>query len=296
MNKKRTLAFKHVGILIKPTPDPALPEVLQRLTDFLDKKAVPWSVEAQQRHHFNNNDVMTFDRLEQPDSDLIIVIGGDGTLLNAARMLARWDVPVLGVNLGRLGFLVDVNPEEIESHLTAVFEGRYVEESRFLLNGALMRGDTILMQEVAFNDVIFKMKDPVRMAEFSMHIDGQLVNVQRSDGVIVCTPAGSTAYALSAGGPLISPDLDAIGIVSICPHTLSYRPIVVSADCRIEIEPSRSSRGGSIVSFDGQINQSLEEGERLVISRHEQPIRLIHPAGHNHFAILRNKLNWGGRF
>jgi len=290
------LAFRHVGILIKPTHDPALPVVLRRMTDFLDNRGVRWSVEVQHRHHFDEDDIGTFDRLERPDCDLIIVIGGDGTLLNAARMLARWDVPVLGVNLGRLGFLVDVAPEDIEDQLDAILHGDCEEESRFLLNGALMREDAMLMQGVAFNDIVFKMRDPARMVEFSMHVDGQLVNVQRSDGVIVCTPAGSTAYSLSAGGPLISPELDAIGIVSICPHTLSYRPIVVSAERTIEIEPAYSSRGGGVVSFDGQINQQLEEGERLVIRRHDQQVRLIHPAGHNHFEILRNKLNWGGRF
>ncbi|MFP4155765.1 MAG: NAD(+) kinase [Halothiobacillaceae bacterium] len=296
MSRKPSKAFRHVGILIKPTHDPVLPDVLRRLAAFLDERKTRWSVEVQHRHHFEDIEVETFERLEHPDCDLIIVIGGDGTLLNAARMLARWNVPVMGVNLGRLGFLVDVAPNEIETQLGAVLQGEYVEESRILLDGALIREDTTLMRGVAFNDIVFKMRDPARMVEFSMHIDGRLVNVQRSDGVIICTPAGSTAYALSAGGPLISPELDAVGIVSICPHTLSYRPIVISAQSTIDIEPAGDSRGAGIVSFDGQINHRMEQGDRLVIRRHEQHVRLIHPAGHDHFAVLRNKLNWGGKF
>ncbi len=295
---KRQPVFQRIGIILKPGQDETLSRVFCDLIAFLDRHDIGWAIEedAETPEAIHRNRRKQPDRFhrDHPDCDLIVVLGGDGTFLNAARSLTHWDVPVLGINLGRLGFLVDVNPAEIETHLGDLLCGDYCEEARFLLEGSLMRDETAIMRGVALNDIVFKMRDPARMVEFEMRIGGRVLNRQRSDGVVVCTPTGSTAYALSAGGPLISPELDAVGIVSICPHTLSYRPIVVSADHMIEIEPVIQSRGGGVVSFDGQINHPLELGDTLMIRKHDRRIRLIHPPNHDHYALLRNKLAWGG--
>lgn len=284
-------AFSRLGIIVKPDGGEALAEVYRNLAAVAEAHGVAWALEEGAENPDPSITAARFSR-DRIDRDLIVVIGGDGTMLNAARSLCLHDVPILGVNLGRLGFLADVSPGEVQRHLSAILEGRYSEERRFLLQGSLMRNDTRIMESVALNDITFKMRDPARMVEFEMCIDGTLVNQQRSDGVVVCTPTGSTAYALSAGGPLIAPDLHAVGIVSICPHTLSYRPIVVDARHLIEIRPVEGSRGGGVVSFDGQLNQPLKCGDVLAISKYEHDIRLIHPAGHDHYSLLRDKLCW----
>ncbi len=284
-------AFPRLGIIIKPDGGEPLAEVYRNLVAIAEAHGVDWALEDGAENPDPNIPVRRFSR-DRIKCDLIVVIGGDGTMLNAARSLCQHDVPILGVNLGRLGFLADVKPVEVQRHLAAILEGRYSEERRFLLQGSLMRNDVRIMEAVALNDITFKMRDPARMVEFEMCIDGTLVNQQRSDGVVVCTPTGSTAYALSAGGPLIAPDLHAVGIVSICPHTLSYRPIVVDARHLIEICPVEGSRGGGVVSFDGQLNQPLEYGDVLSISKYVHDIRLIHPAGHDHYSLLRDKLGW----
>lgn len=284
--------FKRIGIITKPAADLAIRTAFKKLTSLLDEMGIDWALEQSCDSPISRMQPARFER-NQPDRDLIIVLGGDGTLLNAARSLSQWDIPIMGVNLGRLGFLVDIRPSDLKLYLSAILRGRFVEDRRFLLEGTLMRGDTRVMNAIALNDVTFKMRDPARMVEFEMRIDGRLLNHQRSDGVVICTPTGSTAYALSAGGPLIAPDLPAIGIVSICPHTLSYRPIVISDSHVIEIVPKAQSRGGGSVSFDGQINQPLEVGDALVIRRHHHDIRLIHPCGHDYYTLLRTKLCWG---
>ena len=284
-------AFTRLGIITKPGGGNALAEVYRSLVAVAERHGAHWALDEGAENPVPSIQAERFSR-DRIDRDLIVVIGGDGTMLNAARSLCSHEVPILGVNLGRLGFLADVGPREVERHLSAILEGNYCDERRFLLQGSLMRNDTRIMESVALNDITFKMRDPARMVEFEMSIDGTLVNQQRSDGVVVCTPTGSTAYALSAGGPLIAPDLHAVGIVSICPHTLSYRPIVVDARHLIEIRPVEGSRGGGVVSFDGQLNQPLECGDVLAISKYEHEIRLIHPAGHDHYSLLRDKLCW----
>jgi NAD+ kinase len=284
--------FSRLGVIVKPDGSPTLAEVYRNLVSVAESLDVDWALEESSNNPDPDIEAPRFSR-NRLDRDLVVVIGGDGTLLSAARSLCQHeDVAILGVNLGRLGFLADVGPNDIERHLSAIIQGEYSEERRFLLRGCLMRNDTRIMESVALNDITFKMRDPARMVEFEMCIDGTLVNRQRSDGVVACTPTGSTAYALSAGGPLIAPDLSAVGIVSICPHTLSYRPIVIDARHLIEIRPVETSRGGGVVSFDGQLNQPLECGDVLAISRYEHDIRLIHPAGHDHYALLRDKLCW----
>lgn len=223
--------------------------------------------------------------------DLAIIVGGDGTLLSAAREFADHQVPLLGVNLGRLGFLVDISPDDLEVSLGAVLDGEYDEDRRFLLHATISGQPPAL----AFNDVVLHKWNIARMIEFETWIDGRFVYTQRSDGLIISTPTGSTAYALSGGGPLLAPGLDVIALVPICPHTLSNRPIVVHADSEIEIAVCGHTDPRDVrVTCDGAARLTMNAGDKLHIHRHENPVRLLHPVGHDHFDVLRAKLGWGG--
>ncbi|MDD3608798.1 MAG: NAD(+) kinase [Halothiobacillaceae bacterium] len=284
--------FNRIGLFAKPIDDPRLRQTLAALVAHLESRQRYLMAEAGTLPLLPHP-LPSFTLADQPVLDLAIAVGGDGTLLNAARAAARWGVPVVGVNLGRLGFLVDISPDEMPGCLDQLLAGHYLEERRFMLDGAIMRDGAVLTRAVAFNDVVFKVRDVVRMVEFSIRIDGRHVNTQRSDGLVVSTPAGSTAYALSAGGPLLAPDLHAMVLAPICPHTLSQRPIVVNADSVIEIRPTPQTRNLGLVSFDGQVNRELEPGDTLIIRRGLHDARLLHPADHDYFHILRAKLKWG---
>ncbi len=227
--------------------------------------------------------------------DLVIVVGGDGTLLHAARSLVDYEVPLLGINLGRLGFLADVTPSDLAKTLDHIFAGNYQEEQRTLLHARIMRKGKQVNESSAFNDVVVHTCNVARMIEYEVHIGGQFVNSARSDGMIVSTPTGSTAYALSGGGPILHPSLNALVLVPICPHTMSYRPIVVDADSTIEIVISESNQPQAQCSCDGQIDLSLKNGDRVIIEKKTNPIRLIHPEKYNYYSILRAKLHWGKR-
>lgn len=226
--------------------------------------------------------------------DLAIVLGGDGTLLTAARALSDHEVPIIGVNLGRLGFLVDVSTEHaMLDQIDAILSGDCIEEKRFLLEGKVMRGEECLTQECAFNDVIIHNRKEVRMIEYSVEINGRHVNHDRADGLIVSTPTGSTAYALSSGGPILHPTLEAIALVPVCPHTLSHRPVVVGADSKIVLQLDPECDVTAQVTFDGQANQSLKPGDRIHIQRKPKGVTLLHPRDYNFYNVLRAKLRWG---
>ncbi len=225
--------------------------------------------------------------------DLAIVVGGDGTLLTAARSLADAGVPIMGVNLGRLGFLVDISPNTILERLDEMLAGRYTEEQRFLVCAAIEREGRVIQSALAFNDVVMRIKNVVRMIEFETWIDGAFVNIQRADGIVVSTPTGSTAYALSGGGPILHPALEALLLLPICPHTLSSRPIVVDASARIEIRVCPGIREIGQVVSDGQNNIDVAAGDILRIQRRDPRIRLLHPADYDYYGILREKLRWG---
>ena len=219
------------------------------------------------------------------------MVGGDGTLLNAARSLAECGVAVLGVNLGRLGFLVDVSPEEMPDQLDRILAGDFTEEQRTLLHMTVTRDGKVLGESAALNDVVVHKKDIARMIELDTYIDRHFLNTNRSDGLIISTPTGSTAYALSGGGPILHPRLDAITLVPICPHTLSNRPIVLHDESTIEIVIHKGTLEAT-VSCDGQVNQSLEADDLITVRKHDHALRLLHPPGHDYFAVLREKLRW----
>jgi len=223
--------------------------------------------------------------------DLIIVIGGDGTLLQAARLLAKYDVCLLGINLGRLGFLTDISPTKMEKYLNEILSGQFLEESRFLIQAEIFRHGRCLSHCNALNDIVIHRWDMSHMVTFETIVNGHFVARQRSDGLIVATPTGSTAYALSSGGPLIHPSLNALLLVSICPHTLSNRPLVIDGDSCIEIMLDELQTGQAQLNNDGILSQKLIPGDRIIIEK-RQHIRLIHPCGHDYYATLRAKLNW----
>jgi len=227
--------------------------------------------------------------------DLAVIIGGDGTLLNAARSLVSFNVPLLGVNLGRLGFLTDISPENLEQTLDEIFAGEYTEEPRGLLRTRIFRQGELINQSSAFNDVVIHKWNGARMLEYETYIDKHFINTTRSDGIIVSTPTGSTGYALSGGGPLLHPSLHAIVLVPICPHSMSYRPLVVYADSEIKIIVKDCNQAEAQVTCDGQINLGLQAEDKIHITREENLIRLIHPRSYDYYAMLRAKLHWGKR-
>lgn len=229
------------------------------------------------------------------ECDLAIIVGGDGTLLNAARKLVDFNVPILGVNLGRLGFLVDISPAELTQRLDEIFAGKYEEEHRILLSVVVNHKDGTISKSDAFNDVVIHKREVARMVETETYIDGKFLNNMRADGLIVSTPTGSTAYALSGGGPILQPDLDAMVLVPICPHTMSFRPIVIDGDSKIEIIIKESTSKAQI-TCDGQINLNLDAGDKVLIHKKNKVIRLIHPCKHDYYEILRAKLRWGENF
>lgn len=227
-------------------------------------------------------------------ADLAVVVGGDGTLLDAGRALAPAGVPILGVNQGRLGFMVDVPPEHTAETLCAVLRGDYEAEERLILSATLKRQhEPDSAPHTAVNDVVLRNQANIRMLEFESWMDDEFISLHRADGMIVCSPTGSTAYALSGGGPLLHPALQAMALVPICPHTLSDRPIVVGAEQRVRLVVRGDDRSQAMATFDGQISETLQCGDAVEITRGPAPLTLIHPAGYSYFGILRNKLRWG---
>jgi len=225
--------------------------------------------------------------------DLVIVVGGDGSLLGAARALARFNTPVLGINRGRLGFLTDISPdEEMLDAVQDVLDGEYIEERRFLLDAEVKRDGNPIGAAAALNDVVLHPGKSARMIAFDLYIEGQFVYSLRSDGLIVSTPTGSTAYSLSGGGPIMHPRLDALVLVPMFPHTLSSRPIVVDGKSEIKIVVSAEQEIYPTVSCDGQNHIPCAPGDAITIRKKSHKLKLIHPKGHNFYEICRTKLGW----
>ncbi len=225
-------------------------------------------------------------------ADLVIAIGGDGTMLYASRLVAGQGVPLLGINRGRLGFLADITPGEMLRRLDEVLAGEYDEDQRLMLEAIIENGEEP-RRALALNDVVLQKRDTGRMLDFENWIDGVYVNTHGGDGLVIATPTGSTAYALSGGGPILHPSLDAITLVPICPHTLSDRPIVIRADAQLEIRVLERPDTRAEVSCDGQPLGELTAGQRLMVRAAKEHVVLIHPRGYDYFRLLRSKLHWG---
>ncbi len=225
--------------------------------------------------------------------DLAVVVGGDGTLLGAARELARYDIPLLGVNQGRLGFLTDILPDHVEERVGAILKGEYKLEKRFLLEAVLERDGQPIGKSQAVNDVVLDSGKSARMIEYELYIDDYFVYSQRADGLIVSSPTGSTAYALSAGGPIMHPRLDALVVVPMFPHTLSTRPIVVDGNSDIKIVIGANNPVNPQLNCDGQVNFSAAPGDVVRVHKRRHSFKLVHPLEHNYYAACRDKLRWG---
>ena len=223
-------------------------------------------------------------------ADLAVVIGGDGTMLHTARRLIEHGVPLVGVNLGRLGFLTDIARSSATERLAEILDGAFTAEDRFMLDVEVLRGGARVFHTLALNDVVVNKGELGRMIEFELSIDEEFVYTQRSDGMIVSTPTGSTAYALSANGPILHPSVGGIALVPLCPHALTARPITLPDSCRIDIVllPPHDAR----VHFDGQTRFDLRAGDCVRMTRSSRSLRLLHPEGYSYFAMLRQKLHW----
>ena len=226
-------------------------------------------------------------------ADLIISVGGDGTILRAARIAGESDVAILGINCGRLGFLADVTLDEMLDSVDHILNGEYTTESRLQLDARLESGGNVVAGGVAFNDVVVQRPAAGPMVDFETRVGEHYVNTHAGDGLIVSTPTGSTAYALSCGGPIIEPRLDALVVVPVCPHTLSDRPIVISADQTVNVRLLQRDGTEAAVTVDGRAFGELSPADKLTIRAADSRIRLIHPPGYDFYGILRSKLFWG---
>jgi NAD+ kinase len=286
-------SFKRIG-LVGRSKQSGLQEVVQELLDLLEARGLEVVLEDRLGELVADSDhrLANCEEIGQ-DADLVIVVGGDGSLLSAARTLAKYDTPVVGVNRGRLGFLTDIIPAEIAQHVPAVLDGNYERESRFLLDAEVRREGMVVGRADALNDVVVNSGTSAQMIEFELHINNCFVYRQRADGLIVSTPTGSTAYSLSGGGPIMHPTLDAMLLVPMFPHALSSRPIVVDGNSEIRIDILARNRIQPPVTCDGQVNMTARPGDSVHISKKSHRLTLLHPVGHSFYASCRDKLRWG---
>ncbi len=288
--------FDRIGIFGKYTGSQCW-ENIETLVDYLISKSRTVYLDKQSCSQFpKHENAPLVDRdLLKKQIDLAVMVGGDGTFLDVARAIADEDVPILGVNLGRLGFLTDISPEDMLVAMDEVLSGVYQEEHRNMLKVSVYEDGEHAFDSLALNDVVIHKKASPLMIEFETFVDGRFLNSQRSDGMIISTPTGSTAYALSAGGPILDPSLDVISLVSINPHTMSTRPYVISGKSVIELRPHENCVKTAQIICDGQITYDISSEHHTFVRRNGKFLRLLHPKNHDHFELLRAKLHWGDK-
>ncbi|MFC3607095.1 NAD(+) kinase [Stutzerimonas tarimensis] len=287
--------FRNIGIIGRLGSTRVL-DTIRRLKRFLVDRGLHVILDETIAEMLPGHGMQTSSRQLLGEScDLVIVVGGDGSLLGAARAMARHRIPVLGINRGSLGFLTDIRPDELEVKVAEVLDGQFTMERRFLLEALVRRQDEPIGEGDALNDVVLHPGKSTRMIEFELFIDGQFVCSQKADGLIISTPTGSTAYSLSAGGPIMHPKLDAIVVVPMYPHTLSSRPIVVDGSSELKIVVSSDMQIYPQVSCDGQNHFTCAPGDTVTVRKKSQKLNLIHPLDHNFYEICRTKLGWGSR-
>ncbi len=272
---------------------------IKRLIRFLQQRGKGFVLEAETAARIGDaqliqaaRQIVDMDTLGQV-CDLVIVVGGDGSLLSGARALAKYHVPLLGINRGRLGFLTDITPEDIEQKVDDVLAGKFTAEERFLLDMEIHRRGQLFHRADALNDVVLHTGKFIHMLEFEIHVDDMFVTSQRSDGLIISTPTGSTAYSLSGGGPILHPRLDAIVVVPMNPHTLSSRPIVLPGSSEIMLMVAEHNRSQPMVSCDGHSHDEIQMGDRVIIRKKPSLLQLLHPLDYNFYERCRSKLGWG---
>lgn len=287
--------FKTIGILGKPS-DPSIATTLSVLYGYLKQHfAVIVSKETAGYIDDTSVNACVVEHLGQR-CDLVIAVGGDGTFLSAVRVAVNHDTPVIGINLGRLGFLVDISPKELPEKLHRMLQGQYTEEKRSLLHTKVIRDKQVIHEESAINEVAIHRWVTPSMIEIVTKIDNVFLNSQRSDGLIISTPTGSTAYSLSAGGPILHPSLNAWVLVPLNPHTLSNRPIVIDDSAEIEISFCQTKQINALVTCDHIEIPDVLISDKILITKHTKPIRILHPEDHDFYQILRTKLNWSGGY
>jgi NAD+ kinase len=284
--------FSKIGLIGRGQHQSSL-DTVQRLVHFMQQRELEVVVEPRLASLMDKLDVREASRDEIGQyCDLVIVVGGDGSMLSAARTLAKYDTPVLGVNRGRLGFLTDITPDEIEDKVAEVLNGQYEREHRFLLDVVVTREGETVGRADALNDIVVNSGTSAQMIEFDLYVNNTFVYRQRADGLIVATPTGSTAYSLSGGGPIMHPALDAVVLVPMFPQTLSSRPLVVDGNSEIRIDIGESNSIHPPVTCDGQVNMTARPGDSVQVYKKPHQLVLIHPRDHSFYASCRDKLRW----
>jgi len=283
--------FTTAGIIVK-VGDDSVAATLADAIHRLETKGVAFVLDESTRDLAGDTATVSREELGRR-CDLAVVIGGDGTLLNAARSLVDFGVPIVGVNRGRLGFLVDVAPDNRLEQLADILEGRFLEEGRLMLETRILRDGDCIATSYAFNDTIIRVRDLLQLMDFDVIIDDVLVTHQRADGLIVATPSGSTAYSLSNGGPIVGPHIEAVVLQPICAHTLTSRPLMVDAKSVIRVHLWDDDVMEAQVVCDGQVYMDAALGDMIEIRCKERRVRLIHPETYDYHRILREKLSWG---
>ena len=269
------MSFRRIALIGKPRGAES-ESSLQQLREFLRKRGCEVLPEGE--------------NAGAAKADLAIVIGGDGTMLAAARELVRHHVPLVGINQGRLGFMTDIGLQDMQTGIGAILDGSYAIEERSLLDAEITRAGKSMLRTIALNEAVIGKGSQGRLIEFELRVDGEFVYRLRADGIIVATPTGSTAYALSAQGPILHPAVPALTLVPLNPHTLSARPVSVSDRCLIEIVMVHSIDARA--HFDGLALHDMAEGDHLILKRSADAVRFVHPPGYHYFATLREKLGW----
>ncbi len=290
--RSMTGPFSRIGIFCKPTGD-GITEALVQVCDFLENRNHKIVLEEVSAARLPNTHLESapHDKIGNM-CDLAIVIGGDGSLLKAARAIVDSKTPILGINRGNLGFLADVTAHSLETTLEEILNGQYIEEQRTMLNATVIQNNNIIPGHLALNDIVLHHGEIARLIDFQIFIDDQFVVDQRADGIITSTPTGSTAYALSGGGPIVYPTLNVITLLPMFAHALNTRPIVIDQKSKIRLVLNKSNRMSAQFTADGQSQMSLQAGDEIQIETNKNNLRLLHPLSYNYFAVLREKLGW----
>ena len=283
--------FSQVGIIVKSNDD-SVTNTLNDVIACLEGHDLRVVLDNSTQNLVNGRATVSTDEIAET-CDLAVVIGGDGTLLGAARALVDKDIPIVGVNRGRVGFLVDVPPDDGLKQLSAIINGEFIQENRALLNTRVMRDGECVASSYAFNDTVIRVRDRLQIMDYDIIIDDVLVTHQRADGLIIATPSGSTAYSLSNGGPIVAPTIDALIVHPICPHTLTSRPILVEGKSRLKVHLWDDDVSEAQVVCDGQIYMDAMLGDMIDIRLNPHRVRLLHPESYDYYQVLREKLNWG---
>lgn len=282
--------MKTIAIIAKPHGDSVKPLVYE-IMGFLGNRGCKILKDKRTADVLGDPRYNT-DKGIQENADLVVVLGGDGTLISAVRILGMKDTPILGINLGRLGFLTETPAEDAVSALKDVLDGDYKVERRMKLHSHLLQEHERILEIDVLNDIVINKSDAARIFETTVYIDGMLVNEYRADGLIIATPTGSTAYSLAAGGPIVHPSLETMIITPICPQGLSNRPIVISDESEVTIKVNAAKESVSI-TYDGQVFRKLDKWKTITVKKASSVTSLIVPKNKNYYSLIREKLGWG---